>query len=83
MFCDSFIVVAVNQWCSFTFCQDLLHKREPDEKDKLTEAELEELLAEVMKSFEDDPCTHDPFMSPSLASDELLAGLPPIHIVVS
>ena len=58
-------------------------KREPDDKDKLTPAETEELLAEVMKGLDGGVCAEDPFMSPLLASNELLAGLPPVHIVVS
>ena len=60
----------------------LLFECEPDEKDKLTPEDMEDLLAEVMKSLEGGGCTDDPFMSPLFASDELLAGLPPVHIVV-
>ena len=36
-----------------------------------------------MKSYDDGDATKDPFMSPMLAPDELLSGLPPIHIIVS
>jgi len=58
-------------------------QREPDDKDKLTPIELEELLAEVMKMYESGPSTQDPFMSPLFATDDQLAGLPPVHIIVS
>lgn len=36
-----------------------------------------------MKNFKDGDATKDPFMSPLLAPDEMLSGLPPVHIVVS
>ncbi len=36
-----------------------------------------------MKGYRDKDSTKDPFMSPIFAPDELLSGLPPIHIIVS
>lgn len=36
-----------------------------------------------MKTYETDASTRDPFMSPVFATDDQLAGLPPIHIIVS
>lgn len=36
-----------------------------------------------MKSYRSVETTKDPFMSPLLASDDMLSGLPPVHIVVS
>ena len=35
-----------------------------------------------MKLYESDPDSQDPFMSPVFASDDQLAGLPPVHIIV-
>lgn len=36
-----------------------------------------------MKGYRIGDVTKDPYMSPLLASDEMLSGLPPVHIVVS
>lgn len=58
-------------------------KQEPKEHDKLSPSEFEEAMEEVMKSYQDGDATKDPYMSPLLAPDELLSGLPPVHIVVS
>ena len=58
-------------------------KQEPHEGDKLTPAEFEDLVEEILKNFKDGDATKDPFMSPLLAPDEMLSGLPPVHIVVS
>ena len=59
------------------------HNREPDEVDKLSQDELEALISEVVKTYQDPEVTKDPFMSPLLASDDLLNGLPTVHIIVS
>ena len=58
-------------------------KRDPKEEDKLSPTAFEELVEEMIKGFQDSDVTKDPFMSPLLAPDEMLSGLPPIHIVVS
>lgn len=54
----------------------------PEEKDKLSEQEIEELAVELLKTFDAPECTNDPYMSPMLATPEMLTGLPPIHLVV-
>ncbi len=54
----------------------------PEEEDKLSEQEIEELVTELMKVFDSPEITKDPYMSPMLATPEMLAGLPPIHLVV-
>lgn len=59
------------------------HKQEPDERDKLTPEEIEALICEVVKTYQDAEVTKDPFMSPLLAPDDLLTGLPTAHIIVS
>ena len=58
-------------------------QQEPDENDKLSPAELESLIDELVKSYDDPEIVNDPFMSPLLAPAELLKGLPPIHLIVS
>ena len=58
-------------------------KREPIEEDKLSPTVFEELMEEMIKGFQDGDVTKDPYMSPLLAPDEMLSGLPPIHIIVS
>lgn len=57
-------------------------KQEPNEEDRLTPAEFEDLVEEVLKSYRTGDITKDPYMSPLLATDEMLSGLPPVHIVV-
>ena len=59
------------------------HNREPDEHDKLSPEEIEALVAEVIKTYQDADVTKDPFMSPLLAPSDLLVGLPTAHIIVS
>ncbi len=54
----------------------------PEEQDKLSEQEIQELVVELMKTFDAAECTNDPYMSPMLATPEMLTGLPPIHLVV-
>ena len=54
----------------------------PEEGDKLSEQEIEELATELMKAFDSPAITNDPYMSPMLATPEMLAGLPPVHLVV-
>lgn len=59
------------------------HNREPDECDKLSSDEIEALVLEVMKTYQDPEVTKDPYMSPLLAPADLLTGLPTVHIIVS
>ena len=58
-------------------------RQDPDRKDILSPTEFEELVEEMMKTFQDGDTTKDPYMSPLLATDEMLSGLPPVHIIVS
>ena len=60
----------------------MLQRCDPEDTDKLSEAELEELIGEVMKAYEGPESTKDPFMSPMLATPDMLTGLPPVHLVV-
>ena len=57
-------------------------QQEPEQGDILSPSEFEELVEEMMKAFQDGDVTKDPFMSPALATDEMLSGLPPVHIIV-
>ena len=59
------------------------HNREPDPCDKLSQDEIDALISEVMKTYHEPEVTKDPFMSPILAPDDLLVGLPTAHIIVS
>lgn len=59
------------------------HCREPDEQDKLSPDEIEALVLEVMKTYQDPEVTKDPYMSPLLAPADMLTGLPTAHIIVS
>ena len=59
------------------------HNRDPDECDKLSRDEIDALVLEVIKSYEEAEITRDPYMSPLLASADLLTGLPTAHIIVS
>ena len=59
-----------------------LHREHVEHEDKLTPDEIEQLVQEILKSFMDDEKTRDPYMSPSLAPEELLVGMPPIHLIV-
>ena len=59
------------------------HNREPDERDKLSSDEIEALVLEVTKTYQDPEITKDPYMSPLLAPADLLTGLPTAHIIVS
>ena len=56
--------------------------QEPLEEDRLSPAEIDQLASEILKSFEDPEVAKDPFMSPALAPNEMLKGLPPVHLVV-
>ena len=56
--------------------------QEPLEEDRLSPAAIDQLIGEILKSFEDPEVTKDPLMSPALAPDEMLIGLPIIHLVV-
>lgn len=59
-----------------------LGRRKPHENEMLTEQQIQELVEEMMKNLQDSPVTLDPFISPALAPDDHLKGLPPIHIFV-
>ena len=59
------------------------HNREPDECDKLSSDEIEALVLEVTKTYQDPEITKDPYMSPLLAPADLLTSLPTAHIIVS
>lgn len=59
------------------------HNREPDACDKLSQDEIEALILEVIKTYQEAEVTKDPFMSPLLAPDDLLIDLPTAHIIVS
>ena len=56
--------------------------QEPLEEDRLSPAEIDQLIGEILKSFEDPEVTKDPLMSPALAPDKMLIGLPIVHLVV-
>ena len=55
----------------------------PSKEDVLSEEEIEHLCRELLDTYKDSETTRDPFLSPALASDDLLEGLPPISIIVS
>ena len=57
-------------------------RQEPLKEDSLSPAEIDQLVDGVLKSFEDPEVTKDPYMSPALAPDEMLIGLPVVHLVV-
>ena len=38
---------------------------------------------QLLKALDSSECTKHPYMSPGLAPDEMLIGLPPVHIIVS
>ena len=59
------------------------HNREPDEADKLSQDDLDALILEVLKTYQEPEVTKDPYMSPLLAPDDMLTGLPTTHIIVS
>ena len=59
------------------------HNREPEEQDKLSQDDLEVLILEVLKTYQEPEMTKDPYMSPLLAPDDMLTGLPTTHIIVS
>ena len=60
-----------------------LGRQIPSKEEMLSDEEIERLTREILDTFNDPETTKDPFMSPGLAPDEFLKGLPPIHIIVS
>ena len=58
------------------------HNREPDECDKLSSDEIDALVLEVMKTYQDPEVTKNPYMSPLLAPADLLTGLPTAHNII-
>ena len=59
-----------------------LGRRQPDKEEILSEQKIEEMVDEIVLSFKDPEITKDPFISPALAADEFLKGLPFVHILV-
>ena len=59
-----------------------LGRRIPSPEETLTQQEIDSLVRELLDSYKDSDVTKDPFMSPALASDELLQGLPPVDVIV-
>ena len=45
--------------------------------------EIEKLAEEVIASYNDPEVVFNPYMSPYLASPEMIHGLPPVYLVVS
>ena len=60
-----------------------LGRRKPNEDELLTEQQIHDMIEEMVESFKDPEITKDPFISPALADDKYLIGLPFMHIFVS
>lgn len=60
-----------------------LGHRQPTKNELLSENEIEMLTRELLDSYKDSETTMNPYVSPSLAPDDFLIGLPPIDIIVS
>ncbi len=59
-----------------------LGHRIPSPEETLTQQEMDSLVRELLDSYKDSDITKDPFMSPALAPDDLLQGLPPVDVIV-
>jgi hypothetical protein len=55
--------------------------REPEQQDRLPPAEIERMTCELVKTLGSLEGNKNPYMSPGLAPDDMLRGLPPVHII--
>ena len=59
-----------------------LGRRKPNDDELLTEQQIHDMIEEMVESLKDPEVTKDPFISPALADDKYLIGLPFMHIFV-
>jgi hormone-sensitive lipase len=57
--------------------------RDPDEGDRLSPAEIERMTRELLKALGSPESNKNPYMSPILAPEHMLIGLPPVHIIAT